>query len=198
MTALCGALYWNVRYARGGTSGLGSRGHLGAFKADTLNALAAREGIRSVVDWGCGDGEQAARFRFPRYLGLDVSPDALARCRERCAGDDTKRFALVDEAETAEMALSLDVIYHLIDDAEYAAYMRRLFESASRMVVVYSTDYDKTNAVHVRHRAFTDWVRENAPGWRLRERIPNRYPPTETVGEGSSCAFYVYVPVEGV
>src|SRR5262245_61579496 len=88
--------YWEERYARGETSGAGSYGHFAEFKAEILNAFIARQTIRSVIEWGCGDGAQLALARYPRYIGLDVSRTAVANCIARFADDPTKSFFVYD------------------------------------------------------------------------------------------------------
>jgi len=185
--------YWARRYERGGDSGRGSRDELAAFKADTLNAFVRERGVRSVIEWGCGDGSQLARAQYPRYLGLDVSRRALELCRARFASDPTKSFLLVAEhaGERADLGLSIDVIYHLVEDDVFEDHMRRLFDHADRWVIAYSSDHDERSSVpHVRHRGVTAWVRAERPGWTLEERLPNRFP--ETVDGGSFATFLVF------
>ena len=184
------AEYWERRYAAGGRSGAGSYGRLAEFKAAVLNRLVAESGYRSVIEFGCGDGNQLSLATYPEYLGLDVSETAIEACRQRFATDDGKRFQpLANYAgEQAELSLSLDVIYHLIEDAVYAAHLQALFAAATRCVVIYSSDTEtvQPKQAHVRHRRFTTWVAEHAPCWRLESRIPNAYPAT------SFSSFFIY------
>ena len=187
--------YWESRYREGGTSGDGSYDKLAAYKADLLNDFVRSNDVQTVIEWGAGDGAQAARFDFPAYLGVDVSATAVARCTEAFAGDPTRRFALPSDVsgETADLALSLDVIYHLVEDATFDAYMRDLFASAHRFVIVYSSNYDEQpSAVHVRHRCFTDWVETHAPEWPLKDKHVNPYPYTGDTTAGSFADFYVF------
>lgn len=193
--------YWQQRYAQGGNSGHGSYGALAEHKADVLNRFVAEHNIASVIEHGCGDGNQLTLAKYPSYLGLDVAPEAVRMCRERFAGDPTKRFSLVGEfdGKPADLAMSLDVIYHLVEDSVFDAYMRGLFASATRHVAIYSSDTDQQPAVapdHVRHRRFTDWVKNNAPGWRLTHTLDN---PLAAKDEkewavGSFAKFYFYEP----
>jgi hypothetical protein len=192
--------YWETRYAAGGTSGAGSYGRLAHFKADFLNDFVRRNQIASVVEFGCGDGNQLSLASYPSYLGLDVATTAIAKCRQRFGDDATKSFARHDAAvdavrlEAAELSLSLDVVYHLVEDRVFEPYMRHLFASASKWVVVYSSngEMDRT-APHVRHRKFTDWVEQNAADWHLKARVPNRYPTTlNDGGETSWADFFVF------
>ncbi len=186
--------YWVERYRRGGDSGSGSEGDLARFKAEVVNTFVREHEIADVIELGSGDGRQLALAAYPRYLGVDVSPEAVAACRTRFGDDPTKRFAVLDEdtGETAELALSLDVIYHLVEDEVYEAYMRRLFAAATRYVIVYSSDHDEQNASHVRQRAFTPWVREHAPQWRLVRRLPNPHPFDPATGRGSISDFWFF------
>lgn len=192
--------YWESRYASGGTSGAGSYSRLAAFKAEVINGFVEQHAIQSVIEFGCGDGNQLALARYPRYLGLDVAKTAIDKCKSMFRGDATKTFKLLEEYsdEQAELALSLDVIYHLIEDPVFDAYMRRLFQAATRLVAIYSSNDDELNrtigaAPHVRHRRFSDWIDENAVDWELLHHIPNRYPYSLANPAETSCAdFYIY------
>jgi cyclopropane fatty-acyl-phospholipid synthase-like methyltransferase len=168
--------YWESRYADGGTSGVGSYGESARAKADFLNTFVGDHDIQSVTEFGCGDGYQLSLARYPRYLGLDVSPSALRLCKSRFAGDQTKSFFLykgdcfVDYAHlfSSDLTLSLDVVYHLTEDSVFEIYMDHLFAAARRYVVVYSTNEEhRGTAPHVRHRNFSSWVDERFPHWSL-------------------------------
>jgi len=174
--------YWERRYLGGGNSGAGSSGRLAEFKARTVNGFVAAHGIEKVVEFGCGDGRQLALADYPEYLGLDVSREALRSCSRRFRKDPAKTFLLYsgayfDRVERfgAELALSLDVIFHLVEDAVFHRYMTDLFEAASRNVIIYSSNREGTGSEHVRHREFTRWVAMYAIGWRLREKIDNPF-----------------------
>ncbi len=188
--------YWNERYERGGHSGSGSGGRLAAFKAETLNRLVAENDIQSVLELGCGDGRQLALAEYPSYVGVDISSTAVGLCCEKFAADRSKRFVLdgADELETADLVMSLDVIFHLVEDDVFHAYMTRLFKHAGRMVAVYSSDWEQaTPNAHVRHRAFSAWIARHAPGWERVARVANPYPydparPAET----SFADFHIY------
>jgi hypothetical protein len=170
------ASYWERNYARGGTSGAGSYGALARGKAEFLNAFVRAHSVQSVTEFGCGDGHQLSLAEYPSYTGLEVSRTAIALCKRRFAGDPSKSFFLydgscfVDRAGvfSADMAMSLDVIYHLIEDAVFERYMTHLFNAGRRYVVAYSTDDPiGGTAPEVRHRKFSAWVDKNCPQWRL-------------------------------
>jgi hypothetical protein len=194
-------MYWERRYSRGGDSGPGSRGHLAAFKAEVVNEFVETRGIASVIEFGCGDGAQLALARYPSYIGLDVSRTAIRRCRERFADDPTKSFFLYDPGcfvdkqgvFQADLALSLDVIFHLVEDEVFKPYMHHLFSSARKFVLIYSKDSDEIATTgHVRNRRFTPWVEQNLPGWRLIERLENRYPWQGDLNSTSESDFFIY------
>lgn len=190
--------YWRWRYAAGRDSGAGSYGRFAEFKAEVLNATFKELGIGSAIEFGCGDGNQLALLEVPTYLGLDVSPLAIERCRSAFRDQPGRRFAPLEAyaGEQADCALSLDVIYHLVEDAVYEDYMRRLFGAARRCVVIYSSDEDAMDggAPHVRHRRFSAWVARHADGeWMLLRHVPNRYPFRGDAGEGSFADFFIYI-----
>lgn len=192
------ASYWERRYREGETSGSGSYGRLAEFKAEVLNEFVRTNGIHKVFELGCGDGAQLELARYPEYVGADVASGSVERCSARFANDATKRFylagALPDDLGTSDLALSLDVIYHLIEDSVFDTYMRSLFARSERYVVIYSSDYDAaTEATHVRHRKFTDWIAHNAPGWRVNGTVPNRFPfDPERPDDTSFSDFYFF------
>lgn len=189
--------YWVQRYKTGGNSGDGSYNKLAQFKAEILNAFVKDRHAATVIEYGCGDGNQLRLAEYKSYLGFDVSDLAIAMCRKTFAGDVSKQFKLVGEyrGETAELTMSLDVVYHLVEDAVFESYIRRLFDSSSRFVIVYSSNKDeqeKVQSPHVKHRKFTRWVEENTIGWKLVQHIPNKYPYNGGKTEGSFADFYIF------
>jgi SAM-dependent methyltransferase len=170
------ARFWETNYAQGRTSGNGSYGPLAEGKSRFLNHLVREREISTVIEFGCGDGNQLSMAEYQSYIGLDVSPTAIGLCQRRFAADPGKSFFLYDGAcftdrcgiFTADLALSLDVIYHLTEDEVFETYLRHLFAAGQRLVVIYSTNAEFSGtAPHVRHRHFTEWVEANIPGWRL-------------------------------
>ena len=90
------AAFWERRYAKGGTSGPGSYGDLARGKAAFLNAFVRDRDVRTVIEFGCGDGHQLSLADYPNYVGLDVSPSAISLCKNRFASDGTKSFFLYE------------------------------------------------------------------------------------------------------
>lgn len=162
--------YWEDRYRRGGNSGAGSRGRQANKKAAYVNALVAQHKVATVVDWGCGDGVVASRLKVTRYVGLEVSDTALALCRERADGPG-RTWCLYDgltapDLPSADLALSLDVIFHLTSDDLYRRHLALVFGSAP-LVCIASSNRDEAGREHVLHRTFVNHV---PAGWKLLTR----------------------------
>ncbi|GIU18909.1 MULTISPECIES: methyltransferase domain-containing protein [unclassified Shewanella] len=188
--------YWNNRYETGGDSGPGSYDQFAIFKAGILNEFVKDNRVQTVIEFGCGDGNQLVLSQYPTYLGFDISRDAIQLCWEKFHHDNYKKFMLLNDYknETADLAISLDVIYHLVEEDTYEDYMHRLFNSATRFVIIYSSNTDvqlKLQAKHVRHRQFSDWVELNTQ-WVLKRYIPNQYPYSGDEQEGTISDFYIY------
>lgn len=203
LTAFAGSRdYWESRYRSGGNSGPGSYGRLAEFKAATLNRLIKQYQVTSVIDFGCGDGNQLAMIEAPSYIGLDVSKDAIGRCKARFHGDSTKSFFLYDplcfvdrhQRFRADTAISLDVIQHLVEDEIFEEYMSHLFAAARRLVIIYSMNHPgRVTAHHVRDREFTPWVERHAAEWTMIEHVENKYPFDPKAPDSTSpCAFFVF------
>lgn len=192
------ASYWENRYALGQNSGVGSYAELAQFKAEVLNGFVVEQGIRSVLELGCGDGNQLSLARYPSYVGFDVSPTAVALCRSRFRRDRTKTFEVYDPqrfavlSPRAELVLSLDVVFHLVEDEVFDRHLHELFASADRFVCVYASNEDTPDiGDHVRHRVFTDWVAEHRPDWHVVRHVENPY---RAALEGAVSDFWFFAP----
>lgn len=194
--------YWEDRYAAGGTSGLGSTGTIAQFKAEVINDFVEDRRIQTLIEFGCGDGNQLALARYENYLGLDISKSAIRQCIGKFSDDKTKRFFLYDpecfldneDKFVADASLSLDVIYHLIEDDAFKSHMEHLFRSAEFYVIIYSSNVEReVSARHVKHRKFTPYIAEHFPDWKLLKQIENPYPAKSDDDRfGSFSEFYIY------
>jgi SAM-dependent methyltransferase len=188
--------YWEKRYKLGGNSGAGSYNNLAEFKGEIINRFLENKKIESVIEFGCGDGNQLKHFKPKKYLGYDISEKAVIICTEMYKNDSTKSFKSMNNYnnEIAELTMSLDVIYHLIEDYNFTNYMNTLFQASSRYVIVYSsnTNENKSNAPHVKHRRFTEWVEKNQKSFYLSEHIPNKYPFDGDGSRTSMADFFIY------
>jgi hypothetical protein len=190
--------YWESRYASGGSSGVGSYGKFAAFKAAVINSYVAENSIESIIEYGCGDGNQLTLANYPQYLGFDVSESAIDLCKRLFARDSSKRFKTITEycGEEAQLTMSLDVIYHLTADDIYEGYMQRLFDSSTEHVIIYSSNtndqLESPQPAHIRHRRFSDWIQRNQPQWSLIECLQNAHPYEGNYLHGSFSDFYFY------
>jgi len=188
--------YWESRYRAGKDSGIGSYGRLAVFKARVINEFVTERGIRSVIELGCGDGNQLKLANYETYLGFDVSPEAIRRCTSSFSNSDSYRFKLLTgmPEERAELTLSLDVIFHLVEDHVFESYLSLLFGCSERYVIIYSSNFDRFNPAvpHVRHREFLPRVAEAFPSWKLIITIPSIYPRSSGEADTSYGDFYFF------
>ncbi len=193
--------YWEKRYESGGNSGDGSSGKLAKFKANTINTFVRDYNIETVLELGCGDGEQLRRYYFDKYIGVDVSNTALNICKGKYKEDSSKVFLRFDEVcdtEKTDLAISVDVIYHLVETERYEEYMCLLFSMAQKYVLIYSSMFNCTpkNTPHIRHHHFLSWFGKNvATEWKLIKVIPNEFPNSDInqQEDGTTFAdFYIF------
>jgi hypothetical protein len=197
------AEYWETRYATGGNSGAGSYSNLAQHKAEVINSFVKEQGIQTVIEFGCGDGNQLLLGEYPHYIGLDVSPTIIRKCMAMFEDDKTKSFFVYDsrafrdrqDVYKMDLAMSLDVLYHLIEDEVFEKYMHHLFDSASKYVLIYSSNFHKSQQHHEIDRVFTDWVAANRPDWEFWKMIDNKFKADGTDPNHSSKAdFYFFRP----
>ena len=188
------AAYWEGRYAFGGDSGVGSTGEYAEYKAEILNEFVTEHGVESVLEFGCGDGNQISLAEYPEYVGLEVSESAIESCSRRFTDDNTMSFFLYDPqhfvnngALEADLVLSLEVLFHIVDRERFEKALNDIFEASRRYVIVFSSNHDDPNpeTVHVRHRNFTEYVEKAFPAFELIDTIENEY--EERVSD-----FYIY------
>jgi hypothetical protein len=156
-----------------------------------------------MIDLGCGDGSQLELLRVGQYQGFDIAPKAVELCTQKYQTDVSKSFALYDPSKphwsrsaSAELAVSLDVIYHLLENKTYNMYLKTIFNFAQKYVVIYANNTDEQNegsAKHLRFHKFTNWVKSNRPDWVLAGYVPNRYPfRTDDADNTSFADFYIF------
>lgn len=190
--------YWNKRYNTGGDSGRGSYDKFAEFKADIINNFVRENGITNVIEFGCGDGNQLQYYDFEKYLGLDVSHKVVKLCENLFKGDKSKSFDLIENYnnQKAGLTLSIDVIYHLVEDKVFDDHIDLLFHSSEEYVIIYSSNSDELNKnsqPHVRHRKFTIKIEEKYPDFELISHLKNKYSfSNNKVAEGSHADFYFY------
>lgn len=164
--------YWQNRYKNGGSSGSGSYGDEAVKKAEYINKIIDKYNIKSVNDYGHGDGNQLKHMKeVDSYTGYDVSIDARNKCLSMFT--DNNKYKFIDDTskfKKADLALSLDVIYHLVEDDVYHDYMDKLF-SIGDIVLIYSNNKDCSAGAnsHIKNREFVSYVKTHYPDFFLKE-----------------------------
>ena len=133
--------YWERRYRAGGTSGAGSYGDHAAYKASIVNAYLRTYDIRTVLDFGCGDGNQLGYMDYRDYVGLDVSKAAVKECRRKYLHDSSKRFRTYDPRKRLnegafDLTVSLEVLMHVVDEKDFVATLDAMFAHAAKLVII--------------------------------------------------------------
>jgi len=174
--------YWESRYSAGGNSGAGSYGRLAEYKARIINELSSKYKISEAIEFGSGDGNQCSKFNFKKYIGIDVSKEAVSHCSKMFEHKKNWKFFHCSDpiikTLKSPLVLSLDVIFHLVEDETFHRYMRNLFSTSEWLVLIYSSNYDGNSRkpVHVRHRKYTDWISENEKEFNLIYSWKNPFP----------------------
>ena len=179
--------YWNDRYLKKQNSGSGSYNNLAKFKGDIINSFIGQNKIKSIVDYGVGDGNQLKLFNTENlmYTGIDVSEFIISKCKEEFKTDNTKKFIHADNIDNklkAELVLSCDVIYHLIEENVYKEYIEKLFSMSKKYVIIYAPNINYNEAVHVKKREFIEYIYDNYPNFNLIKRIKGNI----------GCPFYIF------
>lgn len=170
--------YWEKRYQNNGNSGSGSYNESAIFKAQVINNFIKKNNIDFVEEFGCGDGHQLTYAVYPNYIGYDVSDNILNKIKSKFQNDKSKQFFNLKEYPKLqshfELALSLDVIYHLVEEDVFESHMKLLF-SGYRYVLIFSTDYDDKfyTGGHVKNRKFTNWIDRNVKNYELIKEVKN-------------------------
>jgi 3' terminal RNA ribose 2'-O-methyltransferase Hen1 len=163
--------------------------NLNAQRLGSVLAALKNHGAGRVVDLGCGGGQLLAFLakerQFTRLAGMDVSPLALERARDRLhldhAGDYAReRLQLFQGSliyrdarlEGYDAAVVLEVVEHL-DPPHLEAFERVLFEFARPPLVVlttpnreYNVKYENLPPGGLRHPDHRfEWTRAEFRGW---------------------------------
>lgn len=185
--------FWDDKYKKGKRVGSGSTGRLAEFKVQTLNKFIQDNNIKSVLDIGCGDGSITNKLIAQNIVGADTSHTIISKCRIE---NPTIEFIMCQDLgyRKAELCISLDVVYHLVDDEDYVGHLTDLFMRSGRFVIIYSSNVDRNfiEGQRIRHRKFTDFVKAKFAGWALDAVIRNLYPITDRKELESFSDFYIF------
>ena len=131
-----------------------------------------------------------------------MSPTAIKLCIARFKEDQTKSFFLFDQdcfldnggRMVCDCSLSLDVLYHLVEEDVYWKYLDILFSSAKKFVVIYAANLTLPQMTsHELYREFTKDISVRYPQWRLEEIKKNKAPAINYEDqEGSLADFFLF------
>lgn len=181
---------WELRYRNGGNSGAGSYGSIADHKAEVINNLINEKNIKTITDCGCGDGNQISLIHgYDEYHGFDISPYIIDVCRKMFINKPNMHFYnSMDELPKADLILSLDVIYHIVDDNDFENYIKFLFNNSLRFVLLFTSNHTRNDnpdaSDYINHRIVTDYIEKNVSKFKLTQIITNNL---ET-----SADFYLY------
>ncbi|MQA83985.1 MAG: methyltransferase domain-containing protein [Streptosporangiales bacterium] len=181
MTAAEAAAYWDTRHRR--QDELRSGGHIGLDRAGNEMFYARRLGTLLeiigdganpadplfLLDAGCGKGSFAhalARCGH-RVDAIDASPSAISSCRRRAEETGPRFFVSSLSAWRSpflyDVVYSIDVLFHILDDAEWEASLTNLaslVRLAGTLVVTDEGELSRTQrGTYILHRAREEYCR---------------------------------------
>jgi hypothetical protein len=147
--------YWEENYSNGGTSGKGSYGVLAQFKGDVINQFINEKQIHTVIEFGCGDGNQLKYMNYPSYLGMDISPTSIDICSKMFEKDKTKSFLLYSPKYfinngyfKCDLVVCLDVLYHITNEDDFWKTLDDIFSCKSFFIILYTRITKPEEFVH--------------------------------------------------
>lgn len=130
--------YFNERSLKGHMSGWGSVGQWAELKRDMLEFIWP---FRSMLDVGCGDMICMSSFkpfvnREFSYLGVDGSPDVIAKAKKKCPLHLFYQIAISeliksDLNRSCDVIVCYDVLFHIVEDWLYKDLLRWLLRSSA-------------------------------------------------------------------
>ncbi|HSD47519.1 MAG TPA: class I SAM-dependent methyltransferase [Pyrinomonadaceae bacterium] len=116
----------------------------GVSKLETLlgNKIWAETKDKVVIDFGCGDGEDAVEVAArgaKRVIGVDIRERALANARKRAEARGVSDVCVftTQTDDKADVILSLDAFEHFDDPAEILRIMRRLLKDDGCIIAAF-------------------------------------------------------------
>ncbi len=106
-----------------------------------INGLVTSNSLDTVLEFGCGDGNQLSYYSLQNYLGLDVAEKAVELCSEKFADDPSKRFRLIRPGEDVDfgrfdLVMSLEVLMHVVDEGDFLWTLDNIFRHSDNYVVI--------------------------------------------------------------
>jgi SAM-dependent methyltransferase len=133
--------FWNERYeslpALG--SGPGSRAHSAWIKRRLIERYIAERGVRSILDFGCGD-----MFWFPAtasgiaYTGVDISDVIIASNRQRLPHCEFLHHDIAAAAlqRNADLVTCFDVLIHQLEPRQFRSMLANVLASTKHLALI--------------------------------------------------------------
>lgn len=177
--------YWDKRYLSNGTSGLGSYGVLAEFKADIINEYIKQKGIKSAVEFGCGDGSQLSKINYDSYIGLDVSRVCINKCKLIFRKYENKKFYVYKPGEMSQdikdvnndMIVCLDVLYHITNEEDFIKTLDDIFMLNCPYIMIYTmlTEPKAPLSIHLKYRNVFEYL-SKYPNYTQLSIVNQKYP----------------------
>ena len=187
--------YWRIRYLAGGDSGWGSEGIRALEKAKYINGFISENinEIHTIVEWGVGDGKQLSLydFRDKEFVGIDVSKKIIIKLQKKFQGSNMSFYSLdrFQNHVKFDLALSIEVIFHLTEDSIFNEYMDNLFFSSKKYVLIFSTNYDSQTDYHIRNHEVVNYSINRFKDF---EFLSSEFIPSFGENKDSSATFYLF------
>ena len=90
------------------------------FQVSIINNLVSKNNINTVIEWGSDDCNQLSLANYKNFIGFNASKTAIKIYKAKFKNDFTKTFIHITNNfindKKADLSISLDVLYHLIED----------------------------------------------------------------------------------
>lgn len=141
--------YWDSWYSSSTNSGPGSQGKLQEFKINYLNKLFKQFEIKTVLDFGCGDGSLALGLHCRSYFGIDIAAKAIELCKKRVnrPGFSFECMHFFDYTPSIienkfpsglDCCICIDTLYHIFTKEILNKTLESLFSTGAKIVVLYT------------------------------------------------------------
>jgi len=134
--------YWDERYKKGQNSGSGSYGSNADFKADIIDQVIKEYEVETLLDFGCGDGNQISLIKSQvDYCGYDVSETTIQNCETKFKGDERKQFHVFDPmiynpTPAFDMTMCLDCLFHVTIEEEWLKTIDCICKCSEKVVLI--------------------------------------------------------------
>ena len=141
--------YWDSWYDSSTNSGPGSQGKLQEFKINYLNKLFKQFEIKTVLDFGCGDGSLALGLHCQSYFGIDIAINAIKLCKKRvnrqgfsfeCENFFNYTPSIIKNKFPSglDCCICIDTLYHIFTEQALSETLKSLFSTEAKIVVLYT------------------------------------------------------------